>query len=357
MEGRAEDFSYRLEDYDYELPPESIAQNPCARRDASRLLVMDRSGRPIVHGMFADIREYLKPGDVLVTNDTRVVPARVRGTKESGGRVELLVMDPYKSSELGRSEGYLCLIKSSKRSAAGSAIVLADGSRARVLAAPENGRTRVLFPDTSPFLDLLDRVGDIPLPPYIHREGSAAGDAEAYQTVYAKRPGAVAAPTAGLHFSTGLLSELESRGIEMLAVTLHVGYGTFAPIREEDIRKHRMHEEYVEISRETADRIDKAKKEGRRIVAVGTTVVRTLEWVARESGVIEAYGGPCDHFIYPGYRFHVVDAMVTNFHLPGSTLLLLVSAFAGREAVLGAYREAIAQGYRFFSYGDAMLIL
>ncbi|MEN6486794.1 MAG: tRNA preQ1(34) S-adenosylmethionine ribosyltransferase-isomerase QueA [Syntrophobacteraceae bacterium] len=357
MEGRSEEVTYRLEDYAYELPQELIAQHPCAGRDASRLLIMDRNTGRTVHGMFADVRGYLKPGDVLVLNDTRVVPARVRGTKESGGRVELLVMDPYKSPELGRREGYLCLVISSMRTAAGSPILLPDGSRASVLDAPENGRAMVLFPDAVPFLELLDRIGDIPLPPYIHREGSAAGDAEDYQTVYAARPGAVAAPTAGLHFSRGLLKDLECCGVEMLAVTLHVGYGTFAPIRETDIRKHRMHEEYVEISPETVERIVKAKGEGRRIVAVGTTVVRTLEWASCETGLLQARRGACKHYIFPGYRFNVVDAMITNFHLPGSTLLLLVSAFAGREAILAAYREAVDERYRFFSYGDAMLIL
>ena len=356
MEDKTE-ISYRLEDYSYELPPELIAQNPCARRDASRLLVLDRAGGSVAHRMFADICGYLKRGDVLVVNDTRVVRARVRGIKESGGRAELLVMDPYKSPELGRCEGYLCLVKSSKRPAAGSTILLSDGSRATVLEKPKNGRARILFPNSTPFPDLLDRVGEVPLPPYIHRDNGAADDAETYQTVYAKSPGAVAAPTAGLHFSTELMENIRSCGLEISSVTLHVGYGTFAPIREEDIRRHSMHEEYVEVSSEAVECISRAKKEGRRVVAVGTTVVRTLEWVAATQGSLRAYRGPCDHYIFPGYRFGVVDAMITNFHLPGSTLLLLVSAFAGREAILDAYRRAIEERYRFFSYGDAMLIL
>lgn len=358
MEGR-EDLGFRLEDYHYDLPAGLIAQTPSPARDASRLLVLDRSQAGIGHFRFGDILGFLKPGDVLVTNDTRVVPARLTGVKESGGRVELLVLDPYKAKEAADTEGYCCLVKASKRVRPGGIIALDGGVQATFLKALGGGKAQVRFLTVEPLLSLLERIGNIPLPPYIHREGdeSPIDDLGAYQTVYARKPGAVAAPTAGLHFSEPLLDALRQKGVERVNVTLHVGYGTFAPIREEDIRRHAMHSEHVEISGESADRIAAARKAGRRIVAVGTTVVRTLEWIFLKAGKIDAFSGPCDHYIYPGYRFQAVDAMITNFHLPKSTLLLLVSAFAGRERILNAYREAISDGYRFFSYGDAMLIL
>lgn len=350
---------YNLESYSYDLPPDQIAQVPADRRGASRLLVLDRGLKRIEHGRFEQIPTYLKPGDVLVVNDTRVVAARLWATKETGGRVELLVLDPYKDPESGAREGYLCLVKSSKRSRPKTRLTLEDGQKAEVLTPLENGRARVRFQASEPLLDLLGRIGEVPLPPYIRREeaSSPVDDSKTYQTVYANRPGAVAAPTAGLHFSVKLLDELKRSGVELATVTLHVGYGTFAPIRVEDIREHAMHSEYAEISAESAAVISRAAREGRRIVAVGTTVVRTLEWVALKSGSIEPFSGPCTHYIYPGYRFRVVGSMITNFHLPQSTLLLLVSAFAGRKTILDAYREAVRSDYRFFSYGDAMLIL
>lgn len=358
MEG-SEEFSCRLEDFDYDLPSELIAQAPSPSRGTSRLLVLDRHEGRLEHRFFEDLRRYLKAGDVMVVNDTRVVPARLCGSKETGGRIELLVLDPYKDPAEGAKEGYRCLVKAAKRPKAGSRIQLEGGIEAQVLGRVEDGKAQVLFTGPLPLLDCLERVGKIPLPPYIRRDAGQDpfDDAKSYQTVYARSPGAVAAPTAGLHFSEILLEELRALGIAIVPVTLHVGYGTFAPIRVEDIRRHRMHPEHAEISPTSAEALRRAKTEGRRVIAVGTTVVRILEWVAQETGEPVPFSGLCNHYIYPGYRFRIVDGMVTNFHLPKSTLLLLVSAFAGRKNILNAYGEAIRERYRFYSYGDAMLIL
>lgn len=351
--------SYRLDHYDYQLPEELIAHIPHEHRDASRLLILDRSQSRLVHRRFENLGEYLEAGDVLVVNDTRVVPARLRGAKESGGKVEILVLDPGKDPLLGEREGYLCLIKASKAPRPGSRIWLNDSLGVLVLSRVVDGKAHVRFEAPEAVLDILDRMGETPLPPYIRPEARAQrmDDRSAYQTVYALSPGAVAAPTAGLHFTAPLLESLVTRGIETVAVTLHVGYGTFSPIRTEDVRRHQMHSELIGLSQWAAGRIESAMKEKRRIVAVGTTVVRTLEWVFDRFGGITSYHGPCDHYIYPGYGFNVVSSLITNFHLPRSSLLLLVSAFAGRERILDAYREAIQSRYRFFSYGDAMLIL
>jgi S-adenosylmethionine:tRNA ribosyltransferase-isomerase len=292
-------------------------------------------------------------------NDTKVVPARLSGTKETGGKVELLVAEPYKSFGNGNGENYQCMVKSSKPLRQDSLVTLQDGTLARVASSPKDGLASVCFLTDEPLLSLLERVGQVPLPPYIRRESEQAAidDASLYQTVYALRPGAVAAPTAGLHFTRSVLQDLVAAGVETATITLHVGYGTFAPIRNEDIRTHRMHGEYVEISRGASEQIERARCEGRRILAVGTTVVRTLEWVACQCGAVKEFSGLCSHYIYPGVDFRVVSGMITNFHLPKSTLMLLVSAFAGRQKVLEAYREAVSREYRFFSYGDAMLIV
>ena len=351
--------AFHIDDYDYDLPVTSIAQAPCAARDDSRLLVLDRSSGGVEHRSFQDIVSLLRPGDLLVTNDTRVVPARLLGRKESGGRVELLVLNPHEVAENGADEGHACLVKCSKRMKAGTRIQLEDGVYAEFIRSLGEGKARVRFVTSEPLLDLLERIGHVPLPPYIRRDGMEApvDDLAAYQTVYASKPGAVAAPTAGLHFSHETIGKLSAAGIARVSITLHVGYGTFAPVRVHDIRDHKIHSEYFVISEESAGIIERVRKEGGRVVAVGTTVVRTLEWAARNSGTVAAASGLCDHYIYPGYRFRVVDAMITNFHLPRSTLLLLVSAFAGRETILGAYREAVERGYRFFSYGDAMFIV
>lgn len=349
--------SFRLEDYDFQLPPELIAQVPAPRREDARLLVLDRARNTIQHSEFARIGALLDPGDLLVVNDTRVVPARLVGRKESGGRAELLVLDPYKPPEAG--EGYRCLVKSSKRVKPGQRILFEKGVRAEVLSTASDGMALVRFAEGGGLPEILDRIGRVPLPPYILRPGgsSPADDVSCYQTEYARIPGAVAAPTAGLHFSKTLLETLAARGIECAALTLHVGYGTFSPIRCEDIREHRMHSEFVEVGEEAARAVLRARGEGRRVVAVGTTVVRALEWMVARTGQVAPFSGACDHYIYPGYRFEVVDRMITNFHLPRSSLVLLVSAFAGRTRVLSAYREAVRERYRFFSYGDAMLIL
>jgi len=357
MAGKEEP-TFHIEDYDYDLPQDSIAQTPCTGRSESRLLVLNRSSGTVEHRRFEDVVELLHPGDLLVSNDTRVVAARLVGNKPSGGRVELLVLNPYESREIGAEEGYCCLVKSSKRMRPGSAILLGDGLRAEYRQPLGEGKAMVRFRTSEPLLDILDRIGRMPLPPYIRREdgGAFIDDLSSYQTVYAAKPGAVAAPTAGLHFSRELIERLTERGIERVSITLHVGYGTFAPIRVQDIRQHRIHSEYVEIPSAAATRIERARQDGSRIVAVGTTVVRTLEWAAFQSGGVFATSGLCDHYIYPGYRFQVVDAMITNFHLPQSTLLVLVSAFAGRRAILSAYRDAIERGYRFYSYGDAMFL-
>jgi S-adenosylmethionine:tRNA ribosyltransferase-isomerase len=356
MEDR-QDVSFRIEDYDFELPPELIAQVPAPERSDSRLLVLDRLGKSILHSRFNRIGTHLNPGDLLVVNDTKVVPARLFGRKESGGRIEFLVLDPYKSP--GPGEGYCCLVKASKSPKAGQVIHLEEGFRAEIVAPLGEGKAWVRFPGDCSLLEILDRIGHVPLPPYIARPrgDTTVNDFACYQTEYACKPGAVAAPTAGLHFSKPVLEDLKERGIESTAVTLHVGYGTFAPLRCEDIREHRIHSEYIEVGSETADVVKKAKKDRRRVIAVGTTVVRTLEWVNDRNGEITAFSGSCDHYIYPGYRFKVVDRMITNFHLPQSSLILLVSAFAGRKNILDAYGEAVRERYRFFSYGDAMLIL
>jgi S-adenosylmethionine:tRNA ribosyltransferase-isomerase len=358
MEGR-EELKYDLDDYHYDLPEALIAQGPREKREACRLLVLRRSSKTLEHRRFDEISALLQPGDVLVLNDTRVVPARLRGAKATGGKIELLVLGPFKPEPDADGAVYSCLVKAAKPPRPCSLITLSHGLQAQVLTPPQEGRARVRFLTSEPLLTLLERAGEIPLPPYIHRNGTSPvrDDATCYQTVYAREPGSVAAPTAGLHFSADLLQELEARGVEIVKVTLHVGYGTFAPMRVKDIRQHVMHPEYAEISPDSAERVTRAKRAGRRIVAVGTTCVRILEWAACGEGGVEPFSGACDLYIYPGFRFRIVDAMITNFHLPKSSLLLLVSTLAGREMILHGYREAVRENYRFFSYGDAMLIL
>ena len=341
----------QLSDFHFELPPELIAAYPQAERDASRLLELCADGR-CRHHPFRAIEQLLAPGDLLVFNNTRVIPARLFGVKDSGGRVEILL------ERLQDEVSALAQIRASKAPRPGSQIALAptrdgdpDGARLEVL-----GRSDNLFQlrFDQPILPLLDRIGHMPLPPYIDRD-DVATDRERYQTVYAARDGAVAAPTAGLHFTEALLARCAAKGIDSAFVTLHVGAGTFQPVRVEDIRQHRMHSETIEVSQDVCDKVAATRARGNRVVAVGTTSVRSLESAAR-SGELQPFSGDSDIFIYPGYRFRCIDAMITNFHLPESTLIMLVSAFAGREAVLAAYREAVAQRYRFFSYGDAMLI-
>lgn len=348
---------FDLDAYHYELPEGLIAQAPTPRREECRLMVWDRTRREAAHRMFSDLPHYLGPGDVLVVNDSKVVRARLLGTRESGGRVELFVLEPFGISGLGNGAAHECLFKAAKPLRENTLIRLKTGLLARVVAPPRDGRVLVSFLTSLSMEEMLEAAGEVPLPPYIKRVTADPADVENYQTVYARNPGSVAAPTAGLHFTEALLGDLEHQGVEVVRLTLHVGYGTFAPVRSGDIRSHRMHGEFAELSDHSARRIALAKSEGRRVIAVGTTSVRVLEWVVGRFGCIRPFSGTCNAYIYPGFRFRVVDALITNFHLPRSSLLLLVAAFAGRKAILEAYGQAVERGYRFFSYGDAMLIV
>ena len=352
--------TYDINDYDYNLPEALIAQQPEGRRDASRLLHLSRASGALHHRRFHDIVDLLQPTDLLVLNDTQVVPGRLYGRKSTGGRVELLFLDidatDRRDPESGRPV-YHCLIKASKQARAGTRLHFEAGLSAEVLRF-EDGIYTVAVSASEPLGELLERIGRMPLPPYIKRDAADPDEADRqrYQTVYARTRGAVAAPTAGLHFTDEILARIRQKGIGVATITLHVGYGTFVPVRVDDIREHRMHEEWFSIPAASVRLINQAKAEGRRVVAVGTTSVRTLEYAARGEGGLAAGSGRCDLFIYPGYTFRIVDAMLTNFHLPRSTLLMLVSAFAGRETMLRVYAEAVREKYRFFSYGDAMLI-
>jgi S-adenosylmethionine:tRNA ribosyltransferase-isomerase len=343
---------YSLKEYQYELPKELIAQVPAQRRDDSRLLVLNRTTGSMGHKKVAGLAHYLAAGDVLVVNDTRVVPARLLGKKESGGKVELLVLHPATDQKV-----YRCLVKSGKGVQEGAILLFENGLRARVCEQAVEGQTWVEFVDGRPLLEILESAGCVPLPPYIRRNGGAVkvDDGRAYQTIYARKPGAVAAPTAGLHFTAELLDRLKKKGVILATLTLHVGFGTFQPVRVSDIRHHRLQEEFFEIPKETAQVVNRAKENGNRVVAVGTTTVRALEFAAGKGQVIPGSGW-CDLLIYPGYRFQVIDRLLTNFHLPGSSLVMLVSAWTGRDLLLKAYAEAIRMRYRFYSYGDAMFI-
>ncbi len=349
---------FLLEDYNYNLPEELIAQNPLAQRDRSKLLLVDRKTKMLAHHRFYDICDLLCPSDVLVINNTAVIPARLLGQKETGGKAEVLILG-YPDGDKDRIDTgefiCRCMIKTSKRPKNGATLFFDEGLKAKIINF-NDGIYRVKFLYTGRFEKLLDRIGRIPLPPYIKRT-DGKDDRTFHQTVYASQKGAVAAPTAGLHFSESLLEKLRKKGVKIVAITLHVSYGTFLPVRVSDIRDHRIHSEWYFVGKQTADVINRQKAKGNRIVAVGTTCVRTLEYASNQNGVVAHGSGTCDLFIYPGYRFNVVDAMITNFHLPKSTLLMLVSAFAGRETVLKAYEAAIRERYRFFSYGDAMLIV
>jgi S-adenosylmethionine:tRNA ribosyltransferase-isomerase len=345
---------HALSDYDYDLPAELIAQKPAAPRDQARLLRLARGTGRLSHHRFDAVGRFLAPGDVLVVNDTAVVKARLLGRKASGGKVEVFLLDYAGGVRDGSRFTCDCLIKSSKPARAGTRIHFGEGLTGRVVALGD-GVCRVEFCGAEDIDVLLERMGHVPLPPYIRRPDEN-GDRTAYQTVYAAARGAVAAPTAGLHFTQQLLAGLRARRIAVAPITLHVGYGTFAPVRVQDIREHRMHVERYGIPEASAAAINAARAAGGIVVAVGTTAVRTLEFASDERGRVAAGSGSCELFIYPGYRFKGVDAMITNFHLPRSTLLMLVAAFAGREQILNAYREAVQERYRFFSYGDAMFI-
>lgn len=352
---------YAISDYHYELPAELIAQKPNEQRDHSNLLALDRKTGELSHHRFATLDHLLNPGDVMIVNNTSVIPGKLVGRKESGGKVEVLICsfngngDPPSKKE---DSVYECLVKAAKPSKPGSSFFFDEGLSAEVIERRDQ-TYMIKFYSEGDFENLLDRIGKVPLPPYIKRNPDLeppCDDRVAYQTVYACEKGAIAAPTAGLHFTPELLSKLKTNGIAIASITLHVGYGTFLPVRSQDIRSHHMHSEAYSIPVQTADTINSARSTGHRVVAVGTTCVRTLEFASDSSGNVKAGNGCCDLFIYPGYMFKTVDAMITNFHLPQSTLLMLVSAFAGRENVLKAYKEAIKRRYRFYSYGDAMLI-
>ncbi len=339
----------RTADFDYDLPEEQIAQEPVTPRHDSRLLVLNRSNESLTHTRFWHIDEYLRPNDLLVINETRVIPARIYARKQpGGGKAELLLL---KKQDLNT----WIVLGGGKGLKVGRKLTIEGGPEAEIVRVMEGPKRLVRF--SEPIEAYLDQVGHVPLPPYIHRH---LDDPERYQTVYAREPGSAAAPTAGLHFTPGLMNKLESQGIHFARLTLHVGLDTFAPVREQYPEKHKIHTEWCELDEAAADRINAVKAEGGCIIAVGTTSVRTLETAARNARadqVVAPFTGPTELFILPGYEFKVVDALVTNFHLPKSTLLMLVSAFAGRELILETYREAIKEGYRFFSFGDAMLIL
>jgi S-adenosylmethionine:tRNA ribosyltransferase-isomerase len=342
----------RLSDFDYSLPPELIAQHPAAAREASRLMHLDPRSGKIATGRFRDIADYFAAGDLLVINDTRVRPSRLLGHKSSGGQVELLLL----RRQAGAAEDWWCLRRSSRPLRPGMLLHFGGELSAQVLEGEAEQQILVRFSAGEDFEALLEQVGHLPLPPYIRRADTSA-DRERYQTVFARHTGALAAPTAGLHFTEEIFARLRSKGVEIASLTLHVGLGTFLPVRVDDIREHRMHQETYQIPAATAQAVNEAKREGRRVVALGTTAARTLETAVGAGGELRAGSGESDIFIYPGFRFRMVDGLVTNFHLPKSTLLMLVSALAGRDLVLEAYGQAIDAGFRFFSYGDCMLVL
>ncbi|MFO8142090.1 MAG: tRNA preQ1(34) S-adenosylmethionine ribosyltransferase-isomerase QueA [Marinobacter sp.] len=337
-----------VSDFHFDLPDELIARYPLEQRSASRLLSLDGLSGQTQHFQFTDLPDLLQPGDLLVFNNTRVIPARLFGQKETGGRVEVLV-----ERLLGERE-ILAHARASKALKQGQKVILEDGT-SMTMVGREDALFRFAYDGTDAILDVLERIGHMPLPPYMERADDLS-DRERYQTVYAKEAGAVAAPTAGLHFDDAVLEALQARGVEFAYVTLHVGAGTFQPVRVDKIEDHIMHSEVAHVPQETVDAVNQARARGGRVVAVGTTSVRSLESASR-AGYLSTFRGETDIFIYPGYRFQTVDAMVTNFHLPESTLIMLVSAFAGFTNIMTAYREAVARQYRFFSYGDAMFLV
>ncbi len=338
----------KTHDFWYDLPEELIAQTPLEKRDTSRLLVMDRSTGKVEHKHFYDILDYLRPGDCLVMNDSRVLPARLLGHRPTGGAVEVLLL-----RDLGDKK-WECLCKPGRKMQVGNEVIFGDGElTATVIAVQEDGNRIVEFHYEGIFLEVLERLGKMPLPPYIKAE---LQDQERYQTVYSREIGSAAAPTAGLHWTQELLDKAREKGVKTAFVTLHVGLGTFRPVKAEEISEHHMHSELCMISQQTADILNATKTNGGRIICVGTTSCRTLESLVKEDGTFEASSKWTEIFIFPGYKFKAMDGLITNFHLPESTLVMLVSAFAGRENVLNAYEEAVKEKYRFFSFGDAMFI-
>lgn len=339
----------KVSDFDYELPQELIAQDPLPTRSDSRLMVLGRADGRVEHRQFTDILDYLAPGDCLVLNNTRVIPARLYGVKEdTGAQVEVLLL------KRRENDVWEALVRPGKKLRPGARVRFGDGLlTGEIVEVVEEGNRLVRFHYEGIFEELLDRLGQMPLPPYITHE---LRDKNRYQTVYARHDGSAAAPTAGLHFTEELLGKVREKGVQIAEVTLHVGLGTFRPVKAEQVLDHHMHSEFYQVSAEAAETINRAKREGRRVISVGTTSTRTLESAADENGFLCEKSGWTDIFIYPGYQFRVIDGLITNFHLPQSTLIMLVSAFAGREQVLNAYREAVRERYRFFSFGDAMYI-
>ena len=345
----------KTSDFYYDLPKELIAQDPLEDRSSSRLLKMDRLTGEVSHDVFRHVGRYLKAGDVLVINDTKVIPARLYGARrESGGKIEILLLKRITDTD------WECLVKPGKKCRTGAELVFGETEsgdpvlEARIEEVLPDGNRIIRFEFDGIFEEILDRLGEMPLPPYIHNQ---LKDKTRYNTVYAKYDGSAAAPTAGLHFTEDLLAEIKNKGVLIAPVTLHVGLGTFRPVKAETVEDHDMHSEFYSVSEETAEIINRAKEEGRRIICVGTTSCRTIESAADRIGHIKAGSGWTNIFIYPGYTFKLMDGLITNFHLPESTLVMLVSAFAGREHVLAAYEEAVRERYRFFSFGDAMMIV
>ena len=338
----------QVSDFNYELPEELIAQVPIKQRDESRLMVLDRNKHTIEHKVFKDIIDYLEPGDCLVRNNTKVIPARIYGKKETGANVEFLLLNNIEG------DIWETIVRPGNKLHVGAKVIFGDGVlKAEILDTMPGGTRKVKFTYNGIFNEILDKIGLMPLPPYIHEE---LKEKDRYQTVYAKYDGSAAAPTAGLHFTPELLEKIEEKGVKIANVTLHVGIGTFRPVKEEKVEDHEMHSEHFYIKQEDVEKINSTKKEGKRVIAVGTTSCRVLETIADENGLVKETEGDTQIFIYPGYKFKCLDGLITNFHLPQSTLLMLVSALAGREFILEAYNEAVKDKYRFFSFGDAMFI-
>ncbi len=338
----------KVSDFNYDLPEELIAQLPLEKRDESRLMVLDRKNQSVEHKTFKDIIDYLNPGDCLVRNNTKVIPARIYGKKETGAHVEFLLLNNIEG------DIWESIVRPGNKLHVGTKVIFGDGLlEAEILEIMPGGTRKVKFYYKGIFNEILDQIGLMPLPPYIHEE---LKDNDRYQTVYAKYEGSAAAPTAGLHFTPELLKKIEDKGIKIANVTLHVGIGTFRPVKEEDVEKHEMHSEHYYIKQEDADKINETKKQGKRVISVGTTSCRVLETVADENGFVKQTEGDTQIFIYPGYKFKCIDGLITNFHLPQSTLLMLVSALAGQDYIMKAYNEAVKEKYRFFSFGDAMFI-
>ena len=339
----------KVSEFNYDLPEELIAQTPLEKRDESRLMVLNRKNQTIEHKKFKDIIEYLNPGDCLVRNNTKVIPARIYGKKETGAHVEFLLLNNIEG------DIWESIVRPGNKLHIGTKVIFGDELlKAEILEIMPGGTRKVKFTYDGIFNEILDKIGLMPLPPYIHEE---LKDNDRYQTVYAKYEGSAAAPTAGLHFTPELLKKIEEKGIKIANVTLHVGIGTFRPVKEENVEEHQMHTEHFYIKQEDVDKINETKKAGKRVIAVGTTSCRVLETIADENGMVKETEGDTGIYIYPGYKFKCLDGLITNFHLPQSTLLMLVSALAGKDYIMKAYKEAVKEKYRFFSFGDAMFII